>query len=88
MKRSFWEQAKNYQTLLAVILSSLAVFGLMWKAFGDPFVCSIVDREVRPIYKTLDYLIACNQATLTPEQIIKADSLYLVNQKWKELRNK
>jgi hypothetical protein len=88
MRKIFWEHVRNYQTAIAFLLATLGIVTLTWKTFGDPFVCKIVNREVTPIYKTLDYLIACNQAALTSEQIQRADSLYSVNQKWKELRSK
>lgn len=86
--KKFWTTVKNYQSLIALMLTGVGIITLSWKVAGEPFLCGIIARENAPIYRTLDYLIACNQAKMSTEEMQRADSLFMVNQKWKELRSK
>lgn len=90
--QSWFEKYKS--VFLSITLGSAAI-GIIWnmpavvysQIFEERVQCTIRE-ETAPIERTLDYLIACWQSNMNPEDIARADSIYSQNKRWKELRKR
>jgi hypothetical protein len=76
----------RWQRVIAVILSTAAVVGLLWANLAEPRIDSKINACVRPLHDAIEYQNFLMMSTMTDSAIERAERLYMSSRKGRGLR--
>lgn len=71
----------KWQRVIAAILSTAAVTGLLWANLAEPRIDSKIDRSMRPLHEAIEYQNFLMMSTMSDSAIMRAERLYLSSRK-------